>query len=551
MSDQSPASFDEFWRHYQSLHRHPANRALHGVGTALAVSLLGYALLRRRFRLLPFIPLVGYMPAWLGHLVFERNRPASFTHPLWSLLANFRMLGRMITPRAKSRPEDAMPRLASPDSTLALLLDPYHFVSKRAQRLGSEAFRGRLLLRPTIFLGGEDAARLFYDPDKFMRAGAMPEPVLQTLLGDVGVQTLDNERHRHRKAMFLSLLTGEGVARLTAMTEKMWLDHARRWAAAGERVVLYDAMQTIITHAVCEWAGVPLSDDELPKRRRQLVALFDKAANLGHVYSRIQRNRAEAWAAALIADVRRGERTAPPGSALELIANHREADGQRLNRRTAAVELLNVLRPAVAVSVYITFIAHALHEHPEHRRRLETGELGFARSFAQEVRRWYPFFPSVTARVRHDFEWKGYTFKTGTRVVFDLHGTNHDPQSWTSPDTFDPDRFQKQHAESGATESHTDADEVTAGCPFRLVPQGGGHHATGHRCPGEWITLALMTMAARVLTTRLDYNVPPQDLRIDDTRLPAIPRSRFVIKDIRVRAEHEAESRTRAHRAKP
>lgn len=547
MPKQSPASFDEFWRHYKTLHRHPANRTLHRVGTAFAVGLLGYALFRRRFRLLPLVPLIGYLPAWLGHFIFERNRPATFTHPLWSLLADFRMLGGMVAPRAK----DAIPREASPDSTLALLCDPYHFVAKRRQRHGSEAFRGRLMLQPTIFFGGEEAARLFYDPDKFMRTGAMPEPVLQTLLGDVGVQTLDDEPHHRRKAMFLSLLTGEGVDRLTDMTEKIWLDHARRWAASGERVVLYDAMQAIVTQAVCAWAGVPLSDEEVPQRRRQLVALFDKAANVGHVYARLQRNRAESWAADLVEDVRGGKLTPPPGSVLEVIANHHEADGQWLDPRTAAVELLNVLRPTVAVSLYITFVAHALHGHPEHRRRIEAGEPGFERSFAQEVRRWYPFFPSVVARVRRDFEWKDYKFRRGTRVVLDLHGTNHDPRSWTSPEVFDPDRFQQKHAESAGTEGGAEGGEVTAGCPFRLVPQGGGNHATGHRCPGEWITLALMTMAARVLTTRLDYDVPQQDLRIDETRLPAVPRSRFVIEHVRVRDEHAAASQASARRATP
>jgi hypothetical protein len=65
------------------------------------------------------------------------------------------------------------------------------------------------------------------------------------------------------------------------------------------------------------------------------------------------------------------------------------------------------------------------------------------------------------------------------------------------------------------------------------VPQGGGDHRTGHRCPGEWITLALLETAADAFARRLEYAVPRQDLRIDFGRLPALPRSGFAIARVR------------------
>lgn len=105
-------SFDEFWDHYQDLHRDPVNRGLHAIGTAAAVGLLAYALLRRRYRLLPLVPLVGYAPAWAGHVLVEGNRPATFGHPLWSLLADFRMLAGMTarpTHAAAAGDHDATP----------------------------------------------------------------------------------------------------------------------------------------------------------------------------------------------------------------------------------------------------------------------------------------------------------------------------------------------------------------------------------------------------------------------------------------------------------
>jgi hypothetical protein len=86
-------SFEEFWPHYLAAHRHPVNRALHYVGTASAVlaGLVGVVTLNPVI-VVAALPL-GYGPAWLGHLLFERNRPATFAHPLWSLRADFKMLG--------------------------------------------------------------------------------------------------------------------------------------------------------------------------------------------------------------------------------------------------------------------------------------------------------------------------------------------------------------------------------------------------------------------------------------------------------------------------
>lgn len=414
-----------------------------------------------------------------------------------------------------------LPRERSFDSTLALLRDPYHFIARRCRAHGADAFQARLLLQHTIFVTGPDAARLFYDPDKFVRAGAAPEPVQRTLFGKGGVQATDGDTHRQRKAMLLSILTGDAVDRLAQMMEKTWLGKAGVWETAGQRVTLYPALQEIITRAVCAWAGVPLDEGEIGQRTRQLAALFDYAASKGpgHLYSRLQRKRANAWAADVIERTRAGALRPPAGSVVEAIAAYRE-HGQPPSPHLAAVELLNVLRPTVAVSVFVVFVAHALHEHPECRRRLASGERGYDEWFVQEVRRFYPFFPAVVARVRDDFEWRGFHFAKGTRVVLDLHGTNRDPRAWEAPDVFNPERFR--------------AVGDWMACPFSLIPQGGGEHATGHRCPGEWITIAMMKTAARLLTSRIAYDVPEQDLHIDDKRMPPLPRSRFVIENVRV-----------------
>ncbi|HEX8654132.1 MAG TPA: DUF962 domain-containing protein [Allosphingosinicella sp.] len=84
-------SFEEFWPFYLREHARPGTRMLHFAGTTLVVLIAAAALATRTWWLLLLTPVAGYAFAWTSHLAVERNRPATFTHPLWSLRADFRM----------------------------------------------------------------------------------------------------------------------------------------------------------------------------------------------------------------------------------------------------------------------------------------------------------------------------------------------------------------------------------------------------------------------------------------------------------------------------
>ena len=157
-----------------------------------------------------------------------------------------------------------------------------------------------------------------------------------------------------------------------------------------------------------------------------------------------------------------------------------------------------------------------LFEHPAARERIQSGDDRYVYSFVQEVRRTAPFFPVIGGRACGDFQALGHAFRQGDWVLLDLYGTDQHPRIWPDPTRFIPDRFLEK------TPS-----------PFELVPQGAGDPALTHRCPGEDLTLALISAAVRQLTLALTYDVPEQDLSVSKSRIPALPASGVILTPIR------------------
>lgn len=406
-----------------------------------------------------------------------------------------------------------IPQDKLPDSTLSLAKEGYLFISNRCKRYNSDLFQTRLLLNKTICMQGHEAARLFYDTTRFSRSGVAPKIVKATLFGEGGVQGLDDENHLHRKNLFMNLMTRE---RITELSEEMQLQleiYAQKWETV-DQVVLFDELQEIIFRAVCTWCGIPLKESETKMRANDFGAMIDGAGSVGSRFMKgvYGRKRSEKWLEELIQQVRNQELSLPKSSPLYSFASHKDLNGELLDKNISAVELINVVRPTVAVARFITFSALAMHIHPEYRERLEQGDDKFLLFFSHEVRRFYPFFPFVTARTKKSFEWNGYSFPADTQVLLDLYGTNHDRRLWENPDQFYPDRFKEWDENS-----------------FNFIPQGGGDYYQNHRCAGEWITIELIKKGVQFLVHNLQYDVPKQNLNVDLSRMPAIPESRFII----------------------
>jgi hypothetical protein len=90
-------TFNDFWPFYLAEHSRPATRALHAAGTIACTILIVALIVGRKWMWLPLPFIIGYSAAWLGHFLIEHNRPATFQHPLWSFLGDYKMLALMLT----------------------------------------------------------------------------------------------------------------------------------------------------------------------------------------------------------------------------------------------------------------------------------------------------------------------------------------------------------------------------------------------------------------------------------------------------------------------
>jgi fatty-acid peroxygenase len=228
------------------------------------------------------------------------------------------------------------------------------------------------------------------------------------------------------------------------------------------------------------------------------------SVGLRYVRARRARRRADQWATRVIDRTRRGLTEVPADSAVAAIARHLDERGRLLPPHVAGVELLNLLRPTVAVAYFVAFAAHQLSIDDEIADRLRAeDDDALLEAFSHELRRIYPFVPVLAAKVRRRSTFRGARLPRGQRVLLDVYGSLHDPAHWEDVEEFRLDRF-----------CGVEPD------PFRYFPQGGGDVARGHRCPGERVAVELLKVATRVL-----LDAKPSDSRypIPLRRMPTRP----------------------------
>lgn len=395
----------------------------------------------------------------------------------------------------------------------------YLLFSTLREEANAPVVKARLLNKEVIAVYGQEAAKKFYDPNNFKREGAMPKLVLKTLFGEEGVQTMDGQSHEHRKTIFMNLMTPKRMEDYHQIVDKNLSEKLDQQQGEFD---LFDLSKDVLFRSICEWAGIDLSKipkEEVEQLADYQISMISSAVTnpATHIKGVENRKKSEKWAQSLIEDARIHPVANKEEVALYAFANATDEQGELLPINVAAVELLNVIRPTVALTVWIALMGHALFSRPDIYQRLRAEFTQLKDSFIQEMRRYYPFFPMLPAFATKDVEIDGYMIPKDSWVVLDLYGTNHDERSIESPEVFRISRYLGK-------EKHISYDEE-----YEMIAQGGGKFEAMHRCAGEWITLHTLRVFSDQLVNKYKFSVPDQDWSIPMNQFPTFPNSKALV----------------------
>lgn len=395
----------------------------------------------------------------------------------------------------------------------------YLLLSELRKEAKAPVVKARLLNKEVIAIYGKEAAKKFYDPRNFKREGAMPKIVLKTLFGENGVQTLDGQAHEHRKTIFMDLMTPKRMEEYHRILDKNLTQKLDRQQGQFE---LFDLAKDVLFRSICEWAGIDLSQltkKEVDQLAEYQISMISSAVTnpATHIKGIDNRKKSEKWAQSLIENARINPVAGKEDVALYAFAKATDDHGELLPIDVAAVELLNVIRPTVALTVWIALMGHALFSRPDIYQRLHAEFDQLQDSFIQEMRRYYPFFPMLPAFAIQDVEVDGYLIPKDSWVVLDLYGTNHDDRMIETPEVFRISRYLGK-------EKHISYDEE-----YEMIAQGGGEFKTMHRCAGEWITLHTLRVFSDQLVNKYQFSIPEQDWSIPMNQFPTYPKSKALL----------------------
>ena len=236
-----------------------------------------------------------------------------------------------------------------------------------------------------------------------------------------------------------------------------------------------------------------------------------------HMKGISDRKESEKWAQELIKEARKHPVPGKENRALYTFANATDLNGELLPVEVAAVDLLNIIRPTVALTVWVALMGHALFAKEGIYNALQADFANLQDPFIQEMRRYYPFFPMLPAISISDVEIDGYEIPKDSWVVLDVYGTNHDERNLVLPEQFDIERYIGK------------AKDLSYEEEYEMIAQGGGKFREMHRCAGEWITLHSMRVFSDHLVNKYEFTVPEQDWTIAMNQFPTYPNSKALL----------------------
>lgn len=413
-------------------------------------------------------------------------------------------------------------------NTIQLYSKGYCFLpylqSKNLKNQSDVIYKCKVAGKKIYVLRGHQGARLFYDPRKVKRAGALPKYILETIFGN-GIHSLDNQSHLLRKNMYKSVMTDESLQRFMDIHNNLYISYVNKWKRM-KKIVLYNEMQTLLAHTAHKWVGLykfsNVYFDQIGKHYMRMIdafgALVPFAFHNNAVFkAKASRKWIENEIISQVVQHRSGAKMFEDGTPASIFANSNLPD------KDVAMEIMNLTRPCVAVAKFVAFLGHAVYKHPflvpqvdnsavvKYKFLLDRWKQGD--NFVNEVRRLYPFVPFLGGLTRTNMKINGMTVPSDATLLLDIRSINLDGSIYKEPMEFKPDRF-----------NTVNIDE------YNFVPQGGGPVWSSHRCPGEWITMIILKMACYHLFVEEDFTLnSDQDISINTNIIPTIPKDGVIL----------------------
>ncbi len=424
--------------------------------------------------------------------------------------------------------------------TLALMKNPYAFMEERGRRHGP-VFKSRILGRNVIFVSGPQAAEAFVDAANVTRELAHPSHV-RVLFGGINMNMFDGPRHFAMKSMALEAFNQTAIASYLPDMHRLMTAAFARWSGADEISAVDAFKRSAIEIISANILGIE-PGAETEALYRNYITVLEGMTSIPIAVPGTKYWRAKAARDRIFVFLRKtiSERRQKPGpDGLSRILGARAADGRAFSDDEAMLELHHMFIAGYIVYALFVELILRLGRDEDLRRRVTeeirtaapTGPLtieGLARlplatRVVFEAKRTAPIVPLAFGKARRSFALGEYQVPEGWDVWWALSLANRDPQIFTSPETFDPQRFADGRAEH---KKHR--------CAY--VPQGA-EPPTSHRCLGlEYSTFVALTFLT-ILIRGHTFELPEQDFTYDWKRTPPEPKG-----GLRLRLVAAAQSR--------
>lgn len=354
-----------------------------------------------------------------------------------------------------------------------LLSEGYSFFGNRAKLYNSSVVKTHLFFERTIALVGANEARLFYNKSRIIRTQeAVPWFMRDFIAPGTMNASLEGDPHYERKEVIMKSFSKDKLLQYLKKGQqgtRLYLDSWTR----STRVLEFrtEVRRLFVDIGMHLFWGFKLhrNDSFLVHMTDLLTSIhtdsfsFSSVPGMGMWHAHRARREIGSYLLPLIKRSR--NQTPRTVTLLDNLAQHKDSKSRKHLERAIVSDLISIVRSHFALGNIATFLMVSLANQPQIQARIknevesvigdngleltvdELDQLQYLEAVINEVRRYFPLTPILAARVKESFQYQGYCFPKGWRVILDVYGTHLDPRVWRDPFLFQPERWLRNSTE--------------------------------------------------------------------------------------------------------